>query len=77
MPFVLVVVIKKIFCLGNLFNIAGNFVTGEVYQINLSHGSCSFRGNVTYLDFRKLFKCEQIKRIYHGILSIKKESSEN
>ena len=48
-------------CLGNSFNIEGDFILSEVDQVKLSDRSCSSCGNFVYLDFAKILKPEQIR----------------
>ena len=49
--------------LGDLFNIEGDLILFDVDLINLSHRTCQGWKNVLYLDFRKLFCAEQIRRL--------------
>ena len=59
------------FSLGGLFNIEGDLILSEVDQ-KFSHRTCQGYKNFIFIDFKKLFSSEQIRRIYNGVLSVKK-----
>ena len=58
--------------LGDLFNIECDLILFDVDLINLSHKTCQSCKNFIYLDLRKLFRAEQIRRLYDGICRVKK-----
>ena len=65
---------KEFHCLlGELFNIEGDLILSKLDQINLSHRACKGSRNFKFIDFKKLFSAEQVRRIYVGILSVEKE----
>ena len=61
----------------NSFNIERDLILSEIEQINLSYKTYTGCENLMFFDFKKLFNSEQVRKIYHGILSVKKEPSEN
>ena len=63
--------------LGDLFNIEGNIILYDVDLINLSHRSCWGCKGLIYLEFRKLFSVEQIRRLFDGICLVEKEQTED
>ena len=62
------------FSLGDLFNIEGNLILSEADQINFSHRTCQGCKNFILIDFKKVFSCEQIRKIYNDILSVEKKN---
>ena len=61
--------------LGDLFNIEGDLILSEVDQINLSHKTWKNCKNFIYIDFKKLFRAEQIRKFYNEICLGQKEES--
>ena len=51
------------FLLVGLLKIEGDLILSEVDQINLSHRSCQNCKSFIYIDFRKLFSVEKIRRL--------------
>ena len=61
------------FSLEDLFNAKGDLILSAADQINFSHTTCQGCKIFIFIDFKKLFSSDQFKRIYNGILSVKKE----
>ena len=62
---------------GDFSKIEGDLTLSEVAQINFLHRTCQGPKNFIFIDFKKLFRSEQIRRIYDGILSVEKEQGAN
>ena len=65
------------FLLGDLFNIEGDIILSEVYEIDFSHRSCENCKNFIYIDFKKRFTVGQLRRIWDGICAGKKEQDKD
>ena len=77
--FAWIVVMRKNFNLfgANCFNIEGDLILSDIKQVNSFYKTCLGFRNVIFFDFKKLFNSEKIRRIYNGILFVKKELGEN
>ena len=61
------------FCLGNLFNLEGNFIletNEEIYFPIRSLCGCFY-----YFDFKKIFTPVKIREVYDGIKILESENS--
>ena len=65
------------FLLGDLFNIEGDLILLQVDQINLSHKSRQNCKSFIYIDFKKIFTVEQIRRNWNVICAGEKKQSKD